>query len=983
MEKVNLYKTKRNVLTALLSTSVFLAGAPLPIAAANAHSHAHALETNSQDGFRNILLDSSSLTFTLAVIPATVPSEEDFSIQLSQNGKPLSLKKDSFRWDQETGTAQFFFKPVAATKQEQTIAATIRYSDSHAQISTVFAPKGEEISELELVNLSDDNRLSLQSNPDKTLTLRAVPKDSKGRLVLRSKVQWESSNEDVAIVDKNGFVTAVGEGKAEIIASAGDISARYVVKIDAGESVDVSAFYAANGLAALQLPQPLEAEPNPADFALYVRENGRENLVKLPVSAVDWVKESDTVRIKFSPQKPRTEEVNYTIRLEYNGADYEDSFTLASQESKVSRMQIVNLSGDEVIFTDAMGDGQALLYAEPLDDAGNLVSIGKGKVKWRSQDKRIATVDQNGLVTAIKPGETSIFASVGGKKAVYRMVVKESGLRLHLDKQSVTEEDTDNGAFQETITVTLEGGRFDRKLTSNDVTIEHLPDGLQPSVKLLSKDKLLLGFSGRAATHEVKDNRDDLQIVINARKIIGKNGDPLANVASAPFSVRFVDETTPPVIRGIEDGKLYNGEVIPVSPSTDLAQVILKKDGVLVNGYKLGQPISEEGSYQLELFDTNGNQTVVRFAIDKSAPIVQGVENGQYYHPGIIPTSPSTDIASTVLKRDGQVVPGFTLGTMLVDIGNYELSVTDQSGHTTTISFVVFPMSPIDRTPPVIQNVTDGGVYRDQIVTPFSPDHDIKSTILTKDGVPVPGYVLGNPLSEEGSYQLKVTDRAGNSTTVSFQLTKSFHIELTGKKLFINSGQNNEEDNITLANPGEPFNYGKQDLNELIRVVGEDGTQMRLAYDGNLLAYSVFNGNEAVGTIDIETPNMDKFSIVKNSNVVVIKPQDALQEDSVVQIVANLKVQGQSIDREQIPLHLDETPPTAMQTPTYENSAITVEMAEPVVVSGSAPFRLQFSSLGDFTDVQEVSSSDYTLSISDNLVTITLLDTLKNTFQAK
>jgi hypothetical protein len=61
----------------------------------------------------------------------------------------------------------------------------------------------------------------------------------------------------------------------------------------------------------------------------------------------------------------------------------------------------------------------------------------ESKVNWSSSDESVATVDENGLVTALSAGTTTISASLGEVKDAYDLKVVDPGDRLTNPKQTV------------------------------------------------------------------------------------------------------------------------------------------------------------------------------------------------------------------------------------------------------------------------------------------------------------------------------------------------------------------------------------------------------------------------------------------------------------------------------------------------------------------------------------------------------------------
>ena len=73
----------------------------------------------------------------------------------------------------------------------------------------------------------------------------------------------------------------------------------------------------------------------------------------------------------------------------------------------------------------------------------------------------------------------------------------------------------------------------------------------------------------------------------------------------------------------------------------------------------------------------------------------------------------------------------------------------------------------IDKTPPQITGIEQGGKYKESI-TPQIIDENLSEVKLIKDGQEVENYKQNTAITQEGIYQLKATDKAGNETSINF-----------------------------------------------------------------------------------------------------------------------------------------------------------------------------------------------------------------------
>ncbi len=80
------------------------------------------------------------------------------------------------------------------------------------------------------------------------------------------------------------------------------------------------------------------------------------------------------------------------------------------------------------------------------------------------------------------------------------------------------------------------------------------------------------------------------------------------------------EDTTPPEVNEVENNGIYNHSVTPTVVDEHLAEIYLTRDGKAVEDYQNGDTIEDEGTYVLNAVDETGNEVVIKFVIDKTAP---------------------------------------------------------------------------------------------------------------------------------------------------------------------------------------------------------------------------------------------------------------------------------------------------------------------------------------------------------------------------
>ena len=151
-----------------------------------------------------------------------------------------------------------------------------------------------------------------------------------------------------------------------------------------------------------------------------------------------------------------------------------------------------------------------------------------------------------------------------------------------------------------------------------------------------------------------------------------------------------------------------------------------------------------------------GDVTIHARAHNDNAPVITGVEDNQSYDHAVTPVCTDTDISSVILERNGAVVSGYTLGTPIAAKGSYSLCVTNASGNSTALTFMIRSKS-----------VSVDFQYQDRYVTvsganTATPGEDYSFTVTAQDSsVSVQGVKVELATSAEELNQVN-----GSETTL-------------------------------------------------------------------------------------------------------------------------------------------------------------------------------------------------------------------------
>jgi hypothetical protein len=196
----------------------------------------------------------------------------------------------------------------------------------------------------------------------------------------------------------------------------------------------------------------------------------------------------------------------------------------------------------------------------------------------------------------------------------------------------------------------------------------------------------------------------------------------------------------------------------------------------------------QEGLNTVTLYDTVGNKTTLNFTIDRAAPSVTKYaysNNGRLTQDDVTVTITTSEPVDT--PADWEAVDDGTTFTKLFNRnGGFTVDLTDLAGNTATVGGKAqgAEVKGIDRNAPTISGVADDAIVNtDVTLTIFDPKYEGFDGFDRLHGLTVNGEEVATTegsgktytytISGEGSYTAVATDKAGNSTTLTFTIDKT------------------------------------------------------------------------------------------------------------------------------------------------------------------------------------------------------------------
>ena len=217
-------------------------------------------------------------------------------------------------------------------------------------------------------------------------------------------IEWTSSDESVATVDATGMVVAVSAGEADITASVTDSEMSAVCKV----TVKVAA-------KDITVPDNLDVKLN----------DGNETTVEATVSPAD----ATDVKVSYASTDEAVATVDKDGRVQVlQPGECDITTTLMQDGEKVTEktthvkafyeVESITLDSNEGKLT--VGNSHTIKATVAPEEVAAETTI-----EWSSSNEKVATVDENGKVTAIAAGEATITATAGEESANYEVTVEQ------------------------------------------------------------------------------------------------------------------------------------------------------------------------------------------------------------------------------------------------------------------------------------------------------------------------------------------------------------------------------------------------------------------------------------------------------------------------------------------------------------------------------------------------------------------------------
>ena len=280
-------------------------------------------------------------------------------------------------------------------------------TDAVSTIRSLFTVSGDVASGAVQVSSIDISPSEVSLTVGDDIQLKALPRSVTGASIPGKTVTWNSTKAAVVTVSQQGIATAVGKGKARIVASVGSVSGSSSIAVsDAPISTIVIE------------PSTTNLEIGESQHLKCVLRDNRGNI--LSNRPITWTSSNPEVA-RVSRQGILTASGVGTTLITAMSGDASAQLRLA-----VAQVRIVSIQVHMEMSTIKVGE-TSRAHAEALNKNGQ--RIVEPLLSWRSANPEIASVSSGGELKGRAPGRTWIIASSGEVSERVEIVVSPEALQ--------------------------------------------------------------------------------------------------------------------------------------------------------------------------------------------------------------------------------------------------------------------------------------------------------------------------------------------------------------------------------------------------------------------------------------------------------------------------------------------------------------------------------------------------------------------------
>ncbi|MEC7987321.1 MAG: BspA family leucine-rich repeat surface protein [Myxococcota bacterium] len=244
-----------------------------------------------------------------------------------------------------------------------------------------------------------------------TQLITATVNDEEGNAMADQSIVWSCSDDTVVTVDGDGTITAIANGTATITAASGELEAQVSVVVE-------------------QIPAVIESEPADLTFS-YVGETGvitssisDEGGSTIDNALVEWLSSDDSIA---------TVDADGVVTATGNGSATVTG-SIGSLSAQVS-VTVEQVAYDIEVYPGAVTLnylGETSSLTSNISDMGGS-AISAATASWSSSDDTVASVDADGVVTAIGNGTAVVTATVDAQSTEVTISVEQAPFELDVN----------------------------------------------------------------------------------------------------------------------------------------------------------------------------------------------------------------------------------------------------------------------------------------------------------------------------------------------------------------------------------------------------------------------------------------------------------------------------------------------------------------------------------------------------------------------